>query len=103
MPPVKVAQARARAVAVIVAYTLSGGVSSLLSGSMLGLAGGILLPYNLRFAAIALTILVACAAVLREAGRISFPIPLWNRQTNGMWGRTFIRPSRRFSGERILG
>lgn len=87
MPPVKVARKRTRAVSVLAAYTLSGGLSSVAFGSLLGVIGRILLPDALGAAAMALTMLVASAAALR--GLVSFPIPQFGRQTNVMWRHTF--------------
>ena len=90
MPPVKVARKRLKAIVGMAAYTLSGAVASLVVGGLLGHVGGILLPGTLNLAAIGLTIVVAGAAALREIGLISFVIPQSSRQTNVMWGRTFM-------------
>ncbi len=73
----------------VTAYTLAGGVASVLVGALLGALGGWLMPGQGGRLGILVAIAVALLATARELGWIAVPLPQFQRQTNDVWAKLF--------------
>lgn len=73
-------------------YTLGGLVTSVVVGAGLGAAGGLVIPPGTHRLGIAVALVVAVAAAMRELGWVRLPLPERKRQTSDLWGKTFSRP-----------
>ena len=73
----------------MIAYTLAGGVTSILVGGGLGVLGAVALPARVGLPAALLALTLACVALARELGLVSVPLPQLGRQTEGMWAKRY--------------
>lgn len=76
----------------VIAYTLSGTISSGLVGAALGWLGNFLFPDTLSTGKLAILLGVAGVGLAREWGLLSFPVPQRKRQTRDYWAKILPGP-----------
>jgi hypothetical protein len=75
----------------MLAYTGAGLAASMLIGTGLGWVGGLLMPPPIGKFRLLLMIAIALAAITRELGWTTLPLPQLKRQTKDIWVRVFPR------------
>ncbi len=73
-------------------YTLGGLVTSVVVGAGLGAGGGLVISSGTHRLGIAVALVVAMVAAMRELGWVWVPLPELKRQTRDLWAKTFSRP-----------
>jgi hypothetical protein len=89
MPLGKVANARWRWLATLLAFTVSGAVASVLVGAALGALGRAVLPQDAGDTALVAVLGLTVLAAVRECGAAWIPLPQLRRQTSGAWGKRY--------------
>jgi hypothetical protein len=84
---VKVAGRKSKWLENVSAYTVAGGITSMLVGGAIGLLGSVILPTRLEGAALAVVLLLILAAIARDAGLSDIRLPQVHRQTDGNWAK----------------